>query len=176
MGLRFVYQLRENVRELIRVRGVQQNDITFALKKDPTWLSKFLQGQRPIHITDIDALAEFFGLSGYQLCQPGITAVTERRRQERRSGGERRIGHVKRHLVKVADEVQRAHPRQVTSDQQETDATAHLHRQLRTKLAEVVALLAETESGGQTPVARTPVPATSRRGRTAGGPDAKKPA
>lgn len=110
MGLRAVNQLRENVRELMRVRGLDQKSVSFALGHHPTWINKFLKGTRPINVADLDGLSDLFGFTAYQLFQPGIAPLTERRKRERRSGRDRRIGHQARLLVKLDQEVARAHP------------------------------------------------------------------
>lgn len=109
MGLRAVNQLRENIRALMRARGIEQQALAFALRRHPTWINKFLKGTRPITIADLDGLADFFGLSAYQLFMPGISSVTERRRgDERRAGRDRRISQSHRQLEVVAAEMARA--------------------------------------------------------------------
>src|SRR5260221_9281190 len=106
MGLRVVNQLRENLRALMEARGVDQKALAFALRRHPTWINKFLKGTRPIHIHDLDGLADFFGISAYQLLQPGISALTERRLvRDRRTGRERRIGHNQRMMQMLSTEM-----------------------------------------------------------------------
>lgn len=39
-----------------------------------------------------DRIADFFGVETYQLLQPGVASLTERRKAERRNGRERRVG------------------------------------------------------------------------------------
>jgi transcriptional regulator with XRE-family HTH domain len=97
MPRRAVNLLRDNVRELLRERGYSQKDLAFYMKMHPTTISKFLKGQREVQLDALDDIANFFGLVGYQLFQPGITKFTERRSgQDRRSGEDRRISHMTR--------------------------------------------------------------------------------
>jgi hypothetical protein len=67
--------------------------------KTDGWLSKILADEpdhakaRGLPVKYLDRIADFFGLATYQLLQPGISALTERRKgTERRSGRDRRIG------------------------------------------------------------------------------------
>lgn len=90
--LKTSYLLRLNLRALLSRRG---KDAAIAAEwaghKGP-WLSKILSGDRGIKLDDLDRLADHFGLTTAQLISPGISALTERRRGERRSGRERRSG------------------------------------------------------------------------------------
>jgi len=94
MGLKAINQLRENVKALLRVRKEDQKTLAFALGRHPTTINKFLKGTREIQLQDLDRMADFFGLATYQLFQPGISLLTERRQgSDRRTGRERRVGH-----------------------------------------------------------------------------------
>ena len=107
-----LYLLRRNIAELLRTRKESQHSLAFSLGHDKSWLNKFLNGEREIQLRDLDKVADFFGLSPYQLFQPGITAFTERRLgTERRTGRDRRVGHAARQALRVDSDVQRAHPR-----------------------------------------------------------------
>lgn len=95
--LRAVIQLRYNIESLLRTRGHTQRDLAFFLKRHPTTINKFMKGTRELQFADLDKIADFFGLATYQLFQPGISPLTERRDgRERRSGHERRLSHVDR--------------------------------------------------------------------------------
>lgn len=97
MGLRAVNLLRENIRSLLRARGTNQKELSFFLRRHPTTINKFLKGTREVQLADLDRMADFFGLATYQLFQPGISPLTERRSgKERRSGQDRRISHAQR--------------------------------------------------------------------------------
>ncbi len=81
---------RENVAALLRERGADGATLAFACGHDKSWASKVLTGEREIRMSDIDLVADFFGMSAYQLLQPGVAMLTERRVGERRSGEDRR--------------------------------------------------------------------------------------
>jgi transcriptional regulator with XRE-family HTH domain len=94
MGLRAVNLLRENIRSLLRARGTNQKELSFFLRRHPTTINKFLKGTREVQLADLDRMADFFGLATYQLFQPGISPLTERRSgKERRKLPDRRIGY-----------------------------------------------------------------------------------
>lgn len=93
--------LRHNIRVLLRARGLTQHDIAFAFNKSDAWIAKILSDKsdaddpqkqkRDLPMKHLDALADFFGLSPYQLLQPGISPMTERRSpMDRRAGKDRR--------------------------------------------------------------------------------------
>jgi transcriptional regulator with XRE-family HTH domain len=113
MGLRALNQLRQNVESLLFRRKENQKTLADATGIDPTTLNKFLRGTREIQLKDLDAIADFFGIATYQLFQPGIAPLTERRVGERRRGQERRIGHQARELHRVeagVNHARRRHP------------------------------------------------------------------
>ena len=85
-----VYVFRENVAALLKARHEDGASLAFWCRHDKSWMSKILTGERVVSLRDIDAIADFFGLSPYQLFQPGISPITERRISERRSGKDRR--------------------------------------------------------------------------------------
>lgn len=82
--------LNENVRELLRRRGLSQRDLADWMGHHETWLSKILKEERGLKLKEVDRMADFFGMKSYQLLAPGIGPLTERRRGDRRSGRERR--------------------------------------------------------------------------------------
>lgn len=88
--------LLHNIRELLIVRRRDQRELAKWVGHHETWLSKILQQSRGIRLQDVDKIADFFGLTTYQLFQPGISALTERRRGDRRAGRERRNGQDRR--------------------------------------------------------------------------------
>lgn len=87
---RTINVFRENVAALLKARHEDGASLAFWCRHDKSWMSKILTGERVAKMGDIDAIADFFGLSPYQLFQPGISLMTERRVAERRSGKERR--------------------------------------------------------------------------------------
>jgi hypothetical protein len=84
--------LRENIRTLLAARGQDASSWAEWVGHDKSWASKVLTGERELRMSDLDRTADFFGVSPYQLLQPGISPLTERRIKERRSGIDRRIG------------------------------------------------------------------------------------
>lgn len=90
-NLRGIYVLRENLVALMRTRGMTQDELARAVGRKKSWLNKFLKGSRQIQIVDIDRMADYLGVSTYQLFQPGVSRFAERRVGERRTGQDRRL-------------------------------------------------------------------------------------
>jgi transcriptional regulator with XRE-family HTH domain len=88
--------LSENIGSLLRARGQSQKDLAFWCRHTETWISSALRGDRSIRMKDFDRIADFFGIAVYQLFQPGISPLTERRKKERRSGHDRRVSNAHR--------------------------------------------------------------------------------
>lgn len=82
--------LTRNIRALLDRRGINDKDLAVWCGHDGPWLSKIMKNQRGIQLQDLGKIADFFGLTVSQLFQPGISALTERRRHNRRTGIERR--------------------------------------------------------------------------------------
>jgi transcriptional regulator with XRE-family HTH domain len=89
--LQALYILRNNIAGALTARRESQSALARWLRKDKSWINKFLNGTREIQLRDLDRIAQFFGLATYQLFQPGIAPITERR-----SGRDRRTGHDRR--------------------------------------------------------------------------------
>jgi hypothetical protein len=110
MGFTALTLLRRNIEALLEGRKESQTTLAFALSHDKSWLNKFLRGSREIQFSDLDKIAQFIGVATYQLFQPGISALTERRSQlARRSGRDRRVGHSVRAVLETREEVERGH-------------------------------------------------------------------
>lgn len=92
MSLAARYLLKRNIKSLLTNRRQTQRSLAFFCGRTEGWISHaLLEEQRGISLTDLDRIADFFGLEVYQLFQPGIQPGTERRRhKERRSGQDRR--------------------------------------------------------------------------------------
>src|SRR5678816_4275505 len=85
--LKAIYVLRENIRKLLDARKEDQQTLARWCGHDKSWINKFLNEGRGVTLKDFDRIATFFGLETYQLFQPGISMLTERRTAiERRSG------------------------------------------------------------------------------------------
>jgi transcriptional regulator with XRE-family HTH domain len=83
--------LLENIRALMAARGVDAKGLAFAVGHSQAWISKIMTGDRSIRLSDIDKIADFFGLTAAQLVCHGIGPLTERRRAERRHGERRSV-------------------------------------------------------------------------------------
>lgn len=108
MNLKALPQLRVNIKALIERDKVTQKALAFAIGKQDSDLSKFLgdKDDRKLTVEDLDRVADFFGVSVYQLLSPGGSVRTERRHGERRAGPERRVGHAKRAMREIAEEIE----------------------------------------------------------------------
>lgn len=91
--------LKHNIDAILKARGQTRHDLavwarqsTDRKKVDP-WISGiFTRPNREFQFKYLDRIADFFGLAVYQLFQPGISPLTERRAgHERRNGQDRRI-------------------------------------------------------------------------------------
>lgn len=104
--------LAENIGALLKARGQKQKDLAGWCRHSEVWISAILAGKRVAHMKDLDRIADFFALATYQLFQPGISQVTERRsRKERRSGHDRRVGHAFRMMGETASDIEAARRR-----------------------------------------------------------------
>jgi transcriptional regulator with XRE-family HTH domain len=85
--------LKQNIDRLLRARGQTRKDLAMYCHRTESWVSQiFTKEDRGIPLKYLDRIADFFGLATYQLFQPGISPLTERRSgRERRSGMDRRI-------------------------------------------------------------------------------------
>ena len=95
MDLKALYILRQNVRELLARRRETETVLAQAIGfRSRSSLNKILNGHRKgFELWRLDKLSAFFGLPVYQLFQPGISPLVERRNAgERRTGRDRRIG------------------------------------------------------------------------------------
>lgn len=87
------YLFKKNIETLLSRRGHTRHDLAFYCRRSDAWLSKILgNSDRNLPLKYLDRIADFFGLAPYQLFQPGISPLTERRNgHDRRSGLDRRI-------------------------------------------------------------------------------------
>lgn len=93
MQLRTALILRRNIESLLKARGQTQHDLAQWCRRSDAWLSKILDvnANRGLPLKYLDRIADFFGIATYQLFQPGINPLLERRKAERRSGLDRRV-------------------------------------------------------------------------------------
>lgn len=181
LELKALHLLRQNVRALLVTRKESEALLAKCLGfKHRSSLNKFLNSERAgFQMWRLDKLAAFFGLPVYQLFQPGISPLLDRRVDpDRRSGKDRRIGHSQRVMLTLAAELDAhrpprkgAHVAVVTP----SPKMAALNRLTEDYERRVSALLADAESGGQAAPPRKAVPPARARGRTPRGSDAPEP-
>ncbi len=99
--------LRHNIDALLKARGQTRHDLAFFCGRSDSWISRiFSEGvsdrehDRGVPLKYLDKFADFFGIATYQLFQPGISPLTERRSgRDRRTGRDRRVSNAQRSLV-----------------------------------------------------------------------------
>ncbi len=86
--------MKRNIETLLKARGHHRKDLAQWCRRSESWISKIMgEDNREVPMKYFDRIADFFGIAVYQLFQPGINALTERRKvPERRKGIDRRIG------------------------------------------------------------------------------------
>lgn len=86
--------MKANIDALLKGRRLTRKDLADWCRKSESWISKIMkEDHREFPLKYWDRMADFFGISAYQLLQPGISAYTERRAKQRRSGQDRRVSH-----------------------------------------------------------------------------------
>lgn len=171
--------LKNNVLALLKLHQKSRKDLAIWCYRSESWISKiFKETRREFPNKYLDRMADFFGLATYQLFQPGISPLTERRRSERRIGRERRISAAHRMMQETAAELDRVRP--VTGKTRHADeaqvpdpiqrildqAARQIHQ---VRLVDPRPALANTRR--QTTVARRTKAAARSRARAVGGSD-----
>ncbi len=169
--------LKHNIDTLLRVRHQTRKDLAQWCRKSESWISKiYKETRRGFSLRDFDRIAEFFGIATYQLFQPGISTLTERRENpERRTTKDRRVGHTARFMMETAREIDGKHPRRradVASSPAQSPAVTRLIAIFEREIAAAVS--AAAQSGDETPTPRRKVAGAPRSHRNIGGPDAGK--
>lgn len=96
--MRAVQLLKHNIDTLLKARNQTRRDLAQWVRQsmdhrkiDP-WISHiFNTPDAEFQMKYLDRIADFFGVTVYQLFQPGISHLTERRKVDRRSGKDRRL-------------------------------------------------------------------------------------
>ena len=108
--MKATYLLKRNIESLLSARGQTQHDLAQWCRRSDAWLSKILsesdanQQKRGVPLKYLDRIADFFGLATYQLFQPGISPLTERRKGlDRRTGRDRRAHAALPGRIQTAD-------------------------------------------------------------------------
>lgn len=166
--------IKANIDTLLRARNQSRKDLAQYCYKSESWISKiFKEPRRAFSLRDVDRIADFFGIATYQLFQPGISSLTERRLSERRVSSDRRIGHAQRAMLSTAVDIDAHRPPRkgaphavVASSSPVLEA---VHRETEAYERRISALLAQhTGSGGQAPSPRRALPPAPEGGRAAG--------
>lgn len=131
--------MKQNVDALLRARGQTRKDLAVWCRKTESWISKIMKEERrEFPMKYFDRIADFFGLATYQLLQPGLSPMTERRTKvPRRTLKDRRVSNLKMSVD--------APPQLVVSLEPEEVAAVQLRRLLaapdRQKVDELMAAL-----------------------------------
>lgn len=85
--------LKHNIDALLQARGQSRADLARYCRRSRSWMDKiFSEERREVPLKYLDQIADFFAIATYQLFQPGISPLTERRSgQDRRAWRDRRI-------------------------------------------------------------------------------------
>lgn len=84
--------LKHNIDALLQARGQNKAELARWCRRSRSWMDKiFSEDRREVPLKYLDRIADFFGIATYQLFQPGISPLTERRKAERRAGTDRRV-------------------------------------------------------------------------------------
>lgn len=91
--LKAINLLKHNIDAMLHARHQKRKDLARWCRRTEAWLSQiFSSDDRNIPLKYLDRMADFFGIATYQLFQPGISSLTERRsKRDRRSGHDRRV-------------------------------------------------------------------------------------
>lgn len=91
--------MKANVDAVLKARHQTREDLSKWCRREVSWASKILNSPtRWFPMKYWDKISDFVGLSPYQLLQPGIAPLHERRGRERRSGRDRRVRGVEHHV------------------------------------------------------------------------------
>lgn len=87
--------LKHNINALLQARGQTKPELARWCRRSRSWLDKiFSEDRREIPLKYLDRIADFFGIATYQLFQPGISPLMERRSgNDRRKLRDRRISN-----------------------------------------------------------------------------------
>jgi hypothetical protein len=177
IDLKALHVLRQNIRALLMDRKESEALLAQAIGfKHRSSLNKFLNNDRSgFQMWRLDKMAAFFGLPVYQLFQPGISPLTERRSSvERRRGHDRRVGHAHRYMLGLRASVEpyRQPPNpKVLGDHVrfDPDVATELLRLTQEHERKVSALLSQGHARGQAAAPRKKLARPPARGGTTGG-------
>lgn len=156
--------LRHNIETLLRARGHDQKDLAQWCHRTEAWLSKILEDEearkrkgtkeRGLPVRYFDRIADFFGIEPYQLLQPGVSRLSERRSGlERRGRQDRRIGRggLMRETTPVSSQVALVELVGYLNEREQADFVRMIGERLRGRLpppAEGRVLAGQESDGG----------------------------
>ena len=153
------YLLKQNIDTLLRARGQKRRELAAWCRRSESWLSQiFIDEERNIPLKYLDRIADFFGLATYQLFQPGISPLTERRK-----GLDRRV-RPDRRVSRVTDSLQ-APPRYAEVEAKLRHLTDDQYRMVARWVEALAALPLGTEGPLGLPATAPAPAATARRTR-----------
>lgn len=84
--------MKQNVKALLRHRGLTQKDLADYCHRSESWIGKILDltSDRKFPLKYWEKISDMLRVETYQLIQPGLTLPTERRKGQRRTGTDRR--------------------------------------------------------------------------------------
>lgn len=177
-AVKAIFLIRQNVAALLAARHETQTALAQWVGHKKSWINKFLNEGREVQLKDLDRIAAFFGIETYQLFQPGISRLTERRSQiDRRVTRERRIGHTGRLLSTLQQELNKVPHLASSGVPHGTGATVSVPAAVKAIIAhaeqQIAAFYAEAQLREQTPTPRRKVTPTSQGRRNVRGSDPK---
>jgi hypothetical protein len=172
--------VKENIAALIRQSGLSRKDVAQWCHKSESWISKvFKEDRREFANSDMDRIADLFGIDVYRLYQPGVARTTERRKgSDRRASRERRVSKAERLVLALRASIEpyRQTPAIPEARHHHGRPSPEIEAEIRRLTDEfnraVDRLLSESDTGRQTPPSSKDVPAPPARHRTAGRSDA----
>src|SRR4051812_7014537 len=71
------YVLKQNIDALLKQRGATRKDLAFVCKRTESWISKIFRApDKALPMQYYDRIADFLGVSVYELFRPGTSTMT----------------------------------------------------------------------------------------------------
>lgn len=176
--LKALHILRQNIRQLLAERHESAAALALHLGyKNRASVTKFLNDQRTgFEMGRLDKLSSWFGLPVYQLFQPGISRLTERRHgSDRRSGHDRRVGHARRSVVELRASLPPERRHASNTAETQTPTPTPLHAAVERLERDIARLVQSGAFREQDPTPHRAVAAARPRARAPRGPHARTP-
>lgn len=163
--------MKQNVKHYIRERGLSQKGLAMYCYKKESWASKILTVEkRSFPPRYYDRIADYLGVSLYELFRPGLSHLTERRSgTDRRMMKERRTAPGQRAMLRVSDELETHRPRKgasvVVASSSREIAVKRLTAEYERKITAL--LQAPADTGHEDPAPRTKIAPPRKSHRSA---------